>query len=78
MLNNHCPKCGSSDVIPRTVNDRLRAADPHGETFEVALQLPVWSCRACRLCWQDQEALSAKEAAYQQALVRRLASRTTA
>ena len=78
MRDNHCPQCGSSDVVPRTVNDRLRAADPRGQTFEVALQLPVWSCRACKLCWQAQEAVAAKEAAYQNALVQRSPSRTAA
>jgi hypothetical protein len=50
MHDIHCPKCGSSDVVPRTVNDQLRAADPRGQIFEVALQLPVWSCRGCKLC----------------------------
>ena len=70
MDSNRCPTCGSSDVMLRTVNDRFRAADPRGETFEVALRLPVWSCRACRLCWQGQEAAAAKEAAYQNALAR--------
>jgi hypothetical protein len=78
MHDNHCPKCGSSDLVPRTVNDRLRAADPRGQTFEVALQLPVWSCRAFKLCWQGQEAIAAKEAAYQNALVKRSPSRTAA
>jgi hypothetical protein len=71
----HCPKCGSSDVVPRTVNDRLRAADPRGQIFEVALQLPVWSCRGCKLCWQGQEAVAAMEAAYQNALMKRSPSR---
>jgi len=51
MHDIHCPKCGSSDVVPRMVNDQLRAADPRGQTFEVALQLQVWSCRVCKLCW---------------------------
>ena len=78
VMRDNCPKCGSSDVVPRTVNDRLRAADPRGQTFEVALQLPVWSCRACKLCWQAQEAAAAKEAAYQNALVQRSPSRTAA
>ena len=73
----HCPKCGSSDVVPRTVNDQLRAADPRGQIFEVAVQLPVWSCRGCKLCWQGQEALAAKEAAYQHALGKHLPSRPT-
>jgi len=75
MANNHCPTCGSRDVVQRTVNDRLRAADPRGHPFEVELQLPVWSCRICKLCWQGQEALAAKEAAYQYALVKHLPSR---
>ena len=78
MHDIHCPKCGSSDVVPRTVNDQLRAADPRGQTFEVAVQLPVWSCRGCKLCWQGQEAVAAMEAAYQNALVQRSPSRTTA
>ena len=42
MDEKRCPKCGSSDVVPRTVNDQLRAADQRGQTIEVALQLPVW------------------------------------
>jgi hypothetical protein len=78
MHDTHCPKCGSSDVVPRTVNDRLRAADPRGHTFEVALQVPVWSCRACKLCWQGEEAMAAKEAAYQNAVVGRSPNRTAA
>jgi hypothetical protein len=24
VMRDNCPKCGSSDVVPRTVNDRLR------------------------------------------------------
>jgi hypothetical protein len=78
MHDNCCPKCGSRDVVPRTVNDRLRAADPGGQTFELALRLPVWSCRACKLCWQGQEAAVAKEAAYQNALAKRPPSCTAA
>jgi hypothetical protein len=78
MHDIHCPKCGSSDVVSRTVNDQLRAADPRGQTFEVAVQLPVWSCRGCRLCWQGQEAVAAMEAAYQNALIKRSPSRTAA
>ena len=78
MPDCQCPRCGSSDVVPRTVNDRLWAADPRGQTFEVALQLPLWSCRACRLCWEREEALAAKETAYQTALVERSASRAAA
>jgi hypothetical protein len=75
MDDNRCPKCGTSDVVSRTVNDQLRAADPRGQTFEVALQLPVWLCRACKLCWQGQEAVAAMEAAYQNALIKRSSSR---
>ena len=78
MHDIHCPKCGSSDVVQRTVNDRLRAADPRGQTFEVALQLPVWSCRGCKLCWQGQEAAAAMEAAYQNALMKLSPSRPAA
>jgi len=71
MHDCQCPKCGSSDVVSRTVNDRVRAADSLGRSFELALHLQVWSCRACRLCWQGPEAQAAKEAAYQNALVQR-------
>jgi ribosomal protein L37AE/L43A len=75
MADTRCPKCDSSDVVPRTVNDRLRAADPRGQTFEVALQLQVWCCRSCRLCWRGQEAVAGVEAAYQNALNERKPSR---
>ena len=78
MDDNRCPQCGSSDVVRRTVNDRFRAADPRGETFEVLLQLPVWRCRSCKLCWQGREAVAAMEVAYQNALVERSPSRTAA
>jgi ribosomal protein L37AE/L43A len=78
MPNHHCPVCGSNDVVQRTVNDRLRAADPVGQTFEIPLLLPVWRCKACKLCWQGEEALAAKEAAYQYALVKRAPSQNTA
>lgn len=78
MRDNHCPKCGSSNLVPRTVNDRLRAVDLRGQTFEVALCLQVWSCRACKLCWQGEEAEIAKEAAYQNALFKRTPTRTAA
>ena len=71
MPNNHCPICGSSDLVQRTVNDRLKAADPTGYTFEVALRVPVWRCTACKFCWQGEEALAAHEAAYQIALAKR-------
>lgn len=78
LPNPHCPKCGSREIVPRTVNDVLRAADPRGKVFEVGLQLQVWRCGACKLCWQGQEAMAAKEAAYQIALVSRSPSRITA
>jgi len=78
MDDNHCPKCGSSDVESRTVKDLLSATDPRGQTFEITLHLPVWNCRACKLCWQGHEAQLAKEVAYQNALVSRSPTRTTA
>jgi hypothetical protein len=78
MEDNHCPKCGGSDVVPRTVNDRLRAADPHGHIFEVPLQVLVWSCGACKLCWQGREAAAAMEAAYQNALAKYSPTQTAA
>jgi ribosomal protein L37AE/L43A len=71
MRDTQCPKCNSSDVVLHKVNDLLRAADPHGLAFEVRLQTPVWSCRACKLSWQGNEALAAKEDAYQRALAAR-------
>lgn len=71
MFDNHCPKCGSNDVEPQTVKDQFRAADASGETFEVALQVLMWRCKACKLGWQGEEAMAAKEAAYQYALVNR-------
>ncbi len=69
MPTQHCPKCGSSNVVLRNVNDLLRAADPYGQPFEIALQLPIWRCGACKLGWEGQEAKAAKEAAYQRALI---------
>jgi ribosomal protein L37AE/L43A len=78
MDDDHCPNCGSSDVVPRTVNDRLRAADSLGRSFEIALHLQVWRCRACKLCWQGREAQAAKEAAYQNALVQRSPAQSAA
>lgn len=74
----HCPKCGSSMIAPRIVNDLLRATDPHGETFEIRLQLPVWRCNACKLCWQGREAQAAMETAYQRALRERSQNRIAA
>ena len=78
MHDERCPKCGSDDVVARTVNDRLRAVDPLGHTFEIALHLQVWSCSACKLCWQGREAQVATEAAYQNALVQRSPTQTAA
>lgn len=77
MPGTHCPKCGSRDVVQRKVNDLLRAADSHGQAFEVRLQVPVWSCRTCKLSWQGKEARAAQEAVYQRALVTRASSETT-
>lgn len=76
MFDSHCPKCGSNNVEPQTVKDRFRAADPSGEIFEVALQLLMWRCKVCKLGWQGEEAMAAKEAAYQYALVNRSPNRT--
>ena len=53
------------------VNDRFRACDEAGRVFEVSLQAPMWSCPACRMCWEGQEALAAKESAYLAALTKR-------
>jgi hypothetical protein len=78
MPNRHCPNCNSSEIVPQIVNDLLRAVDPRGKVFEVGLQLPVWRCSACKLCWQGQEALAAKEAAYQYAIARRSTSQLNA
>ena len=70
MFREHCPNCGSSDVLTRTVNDRLRAADPRGQAFELTLQVPVRKCSACKFCWQGEEALATIEAAYRHALLK--------
>lgn len=78
MLNRHCPKCGCSDIVLRTVNDRFRAVDSSGLTFEVALHVPVCRCGACNLCWQGQDALAAMEVAYQNALAKRSPGQATA
>jgi ribosomal protein L37AE/L43A len=72
-----CPKCGSSEVISRTVSDRVAAVDARGYIFEMNLRLPVWRCNACKFGWQGQEALAAKEAAYQFALAMRLPMRAS-
>jgi hypothetical protein len=69
MFSEHCPNCGSSDVATRKVNDHVRAADPRGQAFELTLLVPVCKCRACKFCWQGEEALAAIEAAYQHALL---------
>jgi hypothetical protein len=78
MDDSHCPACGSTDVVAQTVSDRLRAADPRGHIFEVPLRVPMWSCNACKLCWQGEEAEAAKETAYRNALVMRTPTRTAA
>jgi len=78
MHDNACPNCGSSDVVPRTVSDRFRAADSRGRTFEVALHLQMWTCGACKFCWQGPEAEVAKEVAYQNALSERSPTRSAA
>lgn len=78
MATHHCPKCGSSEIVRRKVNDLLGAADPSGQRFEIALQLPIWRCSACKLAWEGPEALAAKEAAYQRALIDRLPSKRAA
>jgi hypothetical protein len=70
MFSEHCPNCGSSDVATRTVNDRLRAADPRGQAFELTLRLPVCKCIACKFCWQGEQALATIETAYRQALLK--------
>jgi hypothetical protein len=77
MFSEHCPSCGSIDVVTRTVNDRLRAADPRGQAFELMLQVPVCRCRACKFCWQGAEALATIEAAYQHALLKGSPSQAT-
>src|SRR5689334_18452412 len=69
--NTCCPKCGSRNITSRTVSDRVTAVDPHGYIFQMALQLPVWRCNACKFGWQGREALAAKETAYQFALKNR-------
>jgi transposase len=70
--NTSCPKCGSRNVISRTVSDRVTAIDTRGYIFEMALRLPVWRCDTCKFGWQGREALAAKESAYQSALKNRL------
>ena len=77
MQKNCYPKCGSTDVISRTVSDRVTAVDTYGYIFEMNLQLTVWRCNTCKFGWQGQEALAAKEAAYQFALENRLPMRAT-
>lgn len=71
MRNETCPRCGNGETVQRVVNDRFRACDETGRVFEVALQAPVWSCPACRMCWEGQEAHAAKENAYLAALTKR-------
>ena len=71
MPDETCPRCGSSQVVQRTVNDRFRASDLAGQVFEVTLQEPVWSCPACHMCWEGQDTFAAKENAYRAALTKR-------
>ncbi len=77
MTKERCPNCGGSDVATRIVNDCLRAADPRGKAFDLTLQLPVCRCRSCKFCWQGRDALAAKEAAYQHAIRKQLASQAS-
>jgi hypothetical protein len=74
----HCPECNGDDVVARTVSDCMRASDSRGQTFDVPLHVQVWSCRACKFCWQGPEAEIAKEAAYQNALVKRMEAQPAA
>jgi len=78
MSGCHCPNCGSKKVVSRMVNDRLWAADPRGSAFEIPLRVLVWSCTACKLCWQGEEAVAAREVAYQKALGRQPQGRSAA
>lgn len=71
MRNESCPRCGSGQIVQRIVNDRFRACDPAGRVFEVTLQEPVWSCPACHMCWEGEDALVAKENAYLATLTKR-------
>lgn len=77
MPSEKCPRCGSDSVAMRMVSDRIRAALPHGQTFEIALHLPMCRCSACKFSWQGQEASAAKEVAYQNALLHRLTKHAT-
>jgi len=63
------PECGSGDVVLRNVNDLFRAALPYDQSLEIRFQVPMWNCMTCKLGWQGDEALAAKESAYQHALV---------
>ena len=71
MTEATCPRCGNVQVVQRTVHDRFKAWDPAGEVFEVTLQEPVWSCPACRMCWEGPDTFAAKENAYRAALTKR-------
>jgi ribosomal protein L37AE/L43A len=73
MADASCPRCGNAQVVQRTVYDRFKAWDPAGEVFEVTLQEPVWSCPACRMCWEGPDTFAAKESAYRAALTQRSA-----
>jgi hypothetical protein len=66
-----CPRCGSHEVVERVVNDCFKACDSAGNVFEVTVREPVLRCCACRMCWEGDESLLAKENAYRAALARR-------
>ncbi len=70
-MHEKCPRCGSSRVVQRMVNNRFRASDPAGQVFEVTLREPIWSCPVCRMGWEGEETFVAKESAYQAALMMR-------
>ena len=71
MAKEVCPRCGTSQPVQRTVNDRFRAWDPAGQVFEVTLREPIWICPMCKMSWEGTDAFIAKEKAYQEALRKR-------
>jgi hypothetical protein len=77
MRHEVCPRCGSSQPVQHTVNDRFRAWDPAGQVFEVTLQEPILVWLACNMSWEGPDGLIAKENAYQEALQKRHATRCT-
>lgn len=74
MLSIRCPNCRSSNTQSRMVHDRLRAAAPSGESFEIDITLPAWDCEDCHLCWQGPDAEFTKATAYENALHSRAAN----